>query len=81
MTKEDIFARVSTILAEYLRLDAGEVRPESHIIDDLGADSLAMVELGFKFMETFKIGMLNPDPDTMLIGSLVDRIHQELTGN
>ena len=44
------------------------------MVDDLGADSLALVELGFKFMEAFGIGMLNPEGEIMVIGPLVDRI-------
>ena len=61
MTKEEIFTRVSTILEDYLRLEEGEATLESHVVNDLGADSLAMVELGFKFTEAFGIPMLNPD--------------------
>jgi acyl carrier protein len=78
MTKEEIFKRVSSILEDYLRLDSGEVTLRSHVVEDLGADSLAMVELGFKFTEAFGIPMLNPDADALVIGGLVDRIHAEM---
>ena len=78
MTKEEIFTRVSTILEDYLRLEEGEATLESHVVNDLGADSLAMVELGFKFTEAFGIPMLNPDAETLVIGRLVDRIQSEM---
>lgn len=77
MTHDEIFLKVSDILTEYLRLDEGEVKPESHIIDDIGADSLAMVELGFKFSEAFGIGMLAPNDDNMVISNLVRQIEAE----
>lgn len=78
MTQDEIFTKVSAILTEYLRLDEGEVKPESHIVDDIGADSLAMVELGFKFSEAFGIGMLAPDDDNMVISNLVRQIEAEM---
>lgn len=78
MTQEEIFAKVSAILTEYLRLDEHEVKPGSHIVDDIGADSLAMVELGFKFSEAFGIGMLAPNDDNMVISNLVRQIESEM---
>lgn len=78
MTKEEIFTQVTTILEDYLRLEKGEATQESHVVNDLGADSLAMVELGFKFTEAFGIPMLNPDEETLVIGRLVDRIQREM---
>ena len=58
MERQEVFAKVSQLLTDYLRLAPGEVAEGSHVVNDLGADSLAIVELGFKFMETFGIGML-----------------------
>lgn len=78
MTQDEIFSKVSAILTEYLRLDEGEVKPESHIVDDIGADSLAMVEIGFKFSEAFGIGMLAPNDDNMVISNLVRQIEAEM---
>lgn len=74
MERAEVFAKVSELLTSYLRLAPGEVTEESHVTNDLGADSLALVELGFKFMETFGIGMLTPDGTNMVVGPLVDCI-------
>jgi acyl carrier protein len=74
MQRQEVFANVSQLLTDYLRLQPGEVKETSHVVNDLGADSLALVELGFKFMETFHIGMLNPEGDNLIIGKLVDHI-------
>ena len=78
MEHDEIFAKVYRILTDYLRLDEGEVKADSHIVDDIGADSLALVELGFKFSEAFGIGMMAPTDDNMVIGNLVERIRQEM---
>lgn len=74
MERAEVFAKVSQLLTDYLRLGPGEVTETSHVTHDLGADSLALVELGFKFTETFGIGMLTPDGDNMVVGPLVDCI-------
>jgi acyl carrier protein len=75
MSKDEVFAKVSEILKDYLRLKDGELKRESHVINDLGADSLALVELGFKFMEAFGIGMIAPEDDNLVVGNLVSHIH------
>jgi len=74
MERAEVFAKVSELLTGYLRVDPEEVTETSHVTNDLGADSLALVELGFKFTETFGIGMLTPDGDNMVVGALVDCI-------
>jgi acyl carrier protein len=78
MTKERIFERVSTIIAGYLRLEDGELKVESHVVRDLGADSLALVELGFKFMEAFGVSMMKPDDHNLVVGNLVEWIATEM---
>lgn len=78
MSKDEVFEKVSTILQDYLRLKDGEVTAESHVISDLGADSLALVELGFKFMEAFGIGMIAPEDDNLVIANLVEHIYRLL---
>lgn len=74
MNKDQIYKKVSEMLTAYLRLEPNEVQMESHIVNDLGADSLAMVEIGFLFSETFGIPMINPDEKNMIIGNLVTEI-------
>lgn len=78
MQYEEIYGKVSRILVDYLRLDEGEVTPDSHIVNDIGADSLALVELGFKFSEAFGIGMLAPNDENMVIGNLARQIEREM---
>ncbi|MBN2528535.1 MAG: acyl carrier protein [Deltaproteobacteria bacterium] len=74
MTNDDIFKKIAELLTSYLRLNPGEATPDSHIVNDLGADSLAMVELGFQFSEAFGIPMMNPTEENMILKNLVVQI-------
>lgn len=79
MNREEVFIKVATILEDYLRLGPGEVKPTSHVVNELGADSLALVELGFKFMEAFGIGMIDTVEQLLVVDNLVTHIHTQQT--
>ncbi|MDH4224268.1 MAG: acyl carrier protein [Deltaproteobacteria bacterium] len=51
----DVADKVKQIIAEQLGVDESEIKPESHFVDDLGADSLDTVELVMAFEEEFGI--------------------------
>lgn len=51
----DITSRVITVVADQLSVDASEIRPESSFQDDLGADSLDLVELIMAMEEEFDV--------------------------
>ncbi len=55
------FALVTQILCEQLGLDHDQVKPESGLSKDLGADSLDVVEVIMAFEEEF--GLDIPDDD------------------
>ena len=48
-----IFDRVKRIIVEQLGVEEGEVVPEASFVDDLGADSLDLVELIMSLEEEF----------------------------
>jgi len=52
---EEILTRVVKVVADQLSVDASEIRPESSFQDDLGADSLDLVELIMAMEEEFDI--------------------------
>ena len=58
--------KVKSIIVEQLGVDADEVTPEASFTDDLGADSLDIVELVMAFEEEFGIEI--PDEDAEKIG-------------
>lgn len=60
-TKEEIFKKVKAIIVDQLGVEESEVTLESHFIDDLGADSLDIVELIMALEEEFDIEV--PDED------------------
>jgi acyl carrier protein len=49
----DIPSEVKRIIKEQLDVDETQIKPEASFIDDLGADSLGLVELVLAFEETF----------------------------
>ena len=53
----DTFNKVKTITASTLGVEAESITTESNIIDDLGADSLAVVELIMALEDEFGISI------------------------
>lgn len=50
-----IFEKVRALIAEQLDIDEDKITLESDVIDDLGADSLDMVDLVMTFEDEFDI--------------------------
>ena len=73
----DIPSDVKRIIKEQLDVDEKDIKPESSFIDDLGADSLGLVELVLAFEEAFEIDI--PDEDTEKIRTVArrHRLHRE----
>jgi acyl carrier protein len=71
MTK-DIPSEVRRIIREQLDVEDDKIKPESNFIDDLGADSLGLVELVLAFEEAFKVDI--PDEVTEKIRTVADAI-------
>lgn len=68
----DIEKRVKEIIAEQLGLSVEEVANESSYVDDLGADSLDVVELVMALEEEFDIEI--PDDELEKIRTVQDTI-------
>ena len=64
--------RVKSIIVEQLGVDEEEVTNEASFTDDLGADSLDIVELVMAFEEEFGIEI--PDEDAEKIGRVREAI-------
>jgi acyl carrier protein len=69
---DDVFEKVKDIIVEELAVDSEEVTPEASFIDDLGADSLDVVELVMAFEEEFDIEI--PDEDAEGIITVQDAV-------
>ena len=60
--------KVREIIVEQLEVEPGEVSLEASFVDDLGADSLLIVDLVMAFEEQFEIEI--PDEDSEQIKSV-----------
>ncbi len=65
-----IFEKVKSIIAEQLDIDADSITYESSITDDLGADSLDVVDLVMSFEDEF--GVEIPDDAVETIRTVSD---------
>ncbi|MGM0438610.1 MAG: acyl carrier protein [Bacillota bacterium] len=68
----DTLDRVKSIVVEELAVDEDEVTAEASFIDDLGADSLDVVELIMAFEEEFELEI--PDEDAENIATVQDAV-------
>lgn len=62
--------KVRDIIVEQLGVDADRVKPEASFIDDLGADSLDIVELVMAMEEEFDVEI--PDEDAEKLKTVQD---------
>ena len=71
--------RVSEIIVEQLGVTAEEIKPEASFIDDLGADSLNIVELVMAMEEAFDIEIPDGDAEKMqTIGDAMSYVKERL---
>ncbi len=69
----DTAERVKKIVIEHLGVEEAKVTTEASFIDDLGADSLATVELVMAFEEEFKVEI--PDDAAEKIQTVGDAVN------
>ena len=61
MTPETIFKTMQDLIAEQFAIDADEVTMDSSFVDDLGSDSVDLVELVMAMEEEFDIGEIDEE--------------------
>ncbi len=70
-----MFEKVRDMLAEALNIPADKITPESKVTDDLGADSLDMVELLSRLEDKEGIVIPEEDLDSLAtVGDIVDEL-------
>lgn len=72
--EQELFEQVRKLVAEELNIDEAEVTPQASFQDDLGADSLALVELVMAFEERFELDNI-PDEDMESIRTVQDAVN------
>jgi acyl carrier protein len=76
--KEDTLRRVKLSLSEVLALDPSKIEDGSSLVDDLGADSLDLVELMFVLERQFGVRLTQDDLRlTRQLGLTEEQIHKD----
>ncbi len=77
MNREQILEKIREIVVEELGVSAEKVTEDARFIEDLGADSIGVMELVMKMEETFDIQI--PDQDIEKIRTVGDAINYILS--
>ncbi|AHD05998.1 acyl carrier protein [Paenibacillus larvae] len=71
----DVLDRVKRIIIERLQVEESEVTPEASFKDDLGADSLDVVELVMELEDEFDLEISDEDAEKITtVGEVLDYI-------
>ncbi|MDI6892440.1 MAG: acyl carrier protein [Actinomycetota bacterium] len=76
----EVFEKVKGIIAEQLGVDEGEISPSTSFVDDLGADSLDIVELVMALEEEFGLEISDEEAEKIgTVGEAVGYIESHLS--
>ena len=79
MSSEEIFEKIKNIIVEQLQVSDTSITEESSFIDDLGADSLDLVELIMALEEEFGIEIPDADAEKVVtVGDVVNYIKENV---
>ncbi|MBP6631303.1 MAG: acyl carrier protein [Kofleriaceae bacterium] len=73
MSPEEIDVKVREIICQQLEVSPEQLRPEASFVDDLKADSLAVVELVLALEQEFRLEI--PEEDTEQIKTVKDALN------
>lgn len=76
-----MFEKVRAIISEKLNVDQDEIKLESSIVDDLGADSIDLIELIMNLEEEYGISISDEEAVKLkTVGDVVDFINSQVEG-
>ena len=79
MSSEEIFEKIKNIIVEQLQVAETAVTEDASFIDDLGADSLDLVELIMALEEEFGIEIPDGDAEKVVtVGDVVSYIKENV---
>jgi acyl carrier protein len=78
MSNSAIETKVKSIIADQLGVGEDEIKPESSFIEDLGADSLDIVELVMAMEEEFEVEIPDEEAENIkTVGDAINYIHTQ----
>lgn len=80
MTMDEIFKTMQDLIAEQFAIDTDEIGMDSSFVDDLGADSVDLVELVMAMEEELNVGEIDEEDLTGLktVGDCVRYLYNKL---
>ncbi|NPA41820.1 MAG: acyl carrier protein [Aquificae bacterium] len=73
--------RIKEIIADQLGVEQEKITPEAKFVDDLGADSLDVVELIMAFEEEFGIEIPDEDAEKIqTVGDVINYLKEKVGG-
>ncbi len=79
MNTEEVFEKVKAVIVEQLGVSETAVEMEASFIDDLGADSLDIVELVMALEEEFDMEIPDTDAEKVVtVGDVVEYIKENV---
>ncbi len=80
MSDRAIVENIIQALADYLKRDAASINPSHQLRDDLGLDSMAVIELLYKIEETFNLQIPDQDlPGLTSVGAVAAYVERRLS--
>ncbi len=72
--------KIKEIIAEQLGINEEDITPESLFLDDLGADSLDIVELVMALEEEFELEIPDEDAEKLeTVGALIQYVSEKIS--
>lgn len=74
MEVKEIERKVKEIIADRMKIDVSEINTDSRFVEDLGADSLTVIDIVMKIEEEFGLDEI-PDEDLEKIKTVKDAVN------
>lgn len=79
MQMEEVLAKLKDIVMDRLNVEEEQIKPEASFVEDLGADSLDIVELIMGIEEEFDIEIPDEDAEKLTtVGSAMNYVKNKL---
>jgi acyl carrier protein len=80
MNKDELFAKIKSIVADKLSISEDQITEEASFIDDLGADSLDTVELVMALEDEFDLDIPDDEAEKLTtVSKAIDYVLNNVT--